>query len=450
MNQFSPPARNSILLLFSILLLYTATFAEGCLQRYRDVVFNQVKINKNINFGGRKTNTDGTKTWMVMDIYEPKNDTAQLRPLVMLIHGGGFTNNPPLFRATPDIVELARSLALRGYVVVSPEYRLFGGENTFSKVAETAIAALIDINDATCFLVNAAENGNPYRIDPTRFFIGGSSAGAFLALNGSMISDTSEVPESYRPAMRRVAEFDQRNLQSILENKFCGMRPRVIVPISGALMDTTYVKPIDASILIIHGELDSAIPGGVGNIFGDPSMPQTFGSETMVEVFARAGIPVEADIYPNEGHVPVIWPFGEDLWFAIQQTLLTGSAVNPPVMDSTQRHMARMFYEALGSPQTICPTPTAIPENIVAGQLQIAPNPSGGVFKVELPADMSNKIIRVQLFNMAGQRIFDQHEQQGNQISIDISGQSAGIYIVSLLIDGTDGPKIYLDKVVKR
>lgn len=440
----------TILLLFCLLFSLKFSFADDCPQRYRDVVFDQVKINKNINFGGRKTNTDGTKTWLVMDVYEPKNDTASLRPLVMLIHGGGFTNNPPLFRATPDIVELARSLALRGYVVVSPEYRLFGGENTFSKVAETAIAALIDINDATCFLVNSAENGNPYRIDPARFFIGGSSAGAFLALNGSMISDTSEVPESYRPAMRRVEEFDQRNLQSILENKFCGMRPRVIVPISGALMDTTYLKPVGASILIIHGELDTAIPGGVGNIFGDPSMPQTFGSETMVEVFTRAGIPVEADVYPNEGHVPVIWPFGEDLWFAIQQTLLTGSAVNPPVMDSTQRHMARMFYEALGSPATICPTPTFIPDNIVTGQLQIAPNPSAGVFIVELPVDTRNKKIRVQLFNMTGQRVYDREEQSNNQISIDISGQSAGMYIVTLLIEGADGPKIYLDKVVRR
>ena len=439
-----------IFLLFSCLLPFTDTRADDCPQRYRDIVFDQVKINKNINYGGRKTNTDGTKTWLVLDLYEPKNDTAQLRPLVVLIHGGGFTNFPPLFRATPDIVELARSLARRGYVVVSPEYRLFSGENTFEKMSETAVAGIIDIHAATCYLVNTVANGNPYRIDTSRFFIGGSSAGALLSLYSSLIDDTTDVPLPLRPAMRKVAAFDNIDLQSTLLNKFCGMQPRVVVPISGALVDTQLVKRKDFSVLVIHGRKDKAISNGVGYILGDPNLLEVFGPDIYIDVLEQAGFHVEADIYPEEFHVPVIWPFGDSLLYAIQQTLLTGSAINPPVMDSTQRHMARMFYEALGSPQTVCPTPTNIPDYVVAGQLQVVPNPSGGMFQVEIPAELRGKEVRVQLFNMTGQSVYEKSEQASNLIRMDISGQNAGLYILSLYTEGAEGPKIYIDKVVKQ
>ena len=440
-----------LLLLICGLLFLMDSHADDCPQRYRDVVFNQVKVNKNINYGGRKTNTDGTQTWLVMDIYEPKNDTAQLRPLVVLLHPGGFRNNFLLFRATPDMVGLAMDLAKRGYVVVSPEYRLFNGDNSFDKIAETAFAALVDVNNAICFLVNSAVNGgNPYRIDTSRFFIGGSSAGAFLALNSTFIKDTSDVPVSHLPAMRRVAEFDQIIMQDILDNKFCGMRPRVVVPISGGVFDTSYVKPFGGKVYFVHGMTDVTIPGGVGYFYSDPTLPETFGPETLVDVFSRVGIPFAADFYPNEGHVPVLWPFDEDRTYAILQTILTGSAINLPVMDSTRRHMARLFYESIGSPVTVCPTPTSIPDYVVAGQLQIVPNPSGGMFQVELPAELRGKVVRVQLFTMTGQSVYEKSEQASNLISMDISGQSAGLYILSLFTEGPDGPKIYMDKVVKQ
>ena len=439
-----------VFLLICGLLFLTNSYADDCPQRYRDIVFNQVKVNKNISYGGRKVNTDGTRTWLVMDIYEPKDDTAQLRPLAMLIHGGGFTNFPPLFRATPDIVEMARSLARRGYVVVSPEYRLFSGDNSFDKLAETAFAGLVDIFQAACFLVHTVENGNPYRIDTSRFFIGGSSAGAFLSLNTTFIRDTSDVPAAHLPAMRRVAALDQVNMQDILEYNFCGMWPRVVVPISGGVFDTAYVKPFGGKVLLIHGMTDTTIPGGVGFFYRNPSFPETFGSEVLANVFSRLDIPFAADFYPDEGHVPIILDFNRNLWDAVLQTILTGTAANVPVMDSTQRHMARLFYEAIGSPVTACPTPTNIPDFVAAGQLQVVPNPSGGIFQVEIPAELRGKEVRVQVFNMTGQSVYNRSGQATNLVKVDISGQNAGLYILSLYIEGADGTKIYVDKVVKQ
>jgi len=434
-----------IIILLICLLLQIGTRAQ-CPQRYLDEVFSAVKITKNINYGGRKTNTDGTRTWLLMDIYEPKNDTAGLRPLVMLIHGGGFTNTPPLTRGTPDITELAKILARKGYVVVSPEYRLFSGESTSDKTAETAVAAILDINEATCFLVNSATSDNPYRIDTAMFFIGGSSAGAIISLNSAFINDTTEVPESIRPAMRKVAELDQVNLQEILDNKFCGMRPKAVVPISGAFLDTAFVKPIGASLLIIHGMKDGIIPDGTGYALGI----QLFGPEIMIDVFGRKGIPYEADMYPNEGHVPVIWPFGDDLAYALEQLLLTGSAVNPPVMDSTQRHITSMFYKLMGSPQTVCPTPTGIAEHIYNGHLQISPNPSSGIFTVELPGHISYKSAQLRIYDLAGQLVLDKELSGRNRMSVDISGNPVGLYFIQVVVDSPEGKGVYVDKIVRQ
>ena len=101
-----------------------------------------------------------------LDVYEP-TDAAPggPRPTVVCFHGGGFHSGEKAQESAQ-----IQALADRGYVVVTPEYRL-SGEATFP-------AALVDAKAAVEWCRAESET---YGIDPQRIATAGHSAGANLA-----------------------------------------------------------------------------------------------------------------------------------------------------------------------------------------------------------------------------------------------------------------------------
>ena len=60
----------------------------------------------------------------MLDAYlPPESDKRDKRPVVVHIHGGGFKNGN---KRDKNIVRYASELTMRGYAVVSIEYRLTG------------------------------------------------------------------------------------------------------------------------------------------------------------------------------------------------------------------------------------------------------------------------------------------------------------------------------------
>lgn len=102
----------------------------------------------------------------VMDIYLPEEGDGPF-PVYIFIHGGAFI--------VGDKQDVQFLLAVdgvnRGYAVVSLEYR-----RAFERKAPNA---LYDIKAAIRFLRAHAEE---YSLDPTRFALGGDSAGAYYAV----------------------------------------------------------------------------------------------------------------------------------------------------------------------------------------------------------------------------------------------------------------------------
>jgi acetyl esterase/lipase len=105
-----------------------------------------------------------------LDLYRPES-TSTPHPLVIYVHGGGWqsghTRHSGAFENWPGVLA---SIAARGYVVTSLEYRL-SGEAPFP-------AAIQDVKSAIRWLrTHAAE----YGIDKQRAVIWGGSAGGQLA-----------------------------------------------------------------------------------------------------------------------------------------------------------------------------------------------------------------------------------------------------------------------------
>jgi acetyl esterase/lipase len=117
---------------------------------------------------------------LLLDLYEPDGNSAPLlRPGFIAVHGGGLVRGD---KRTENMVELCRELAARGYVCVSINYRLRGDDppgQASTPLARTLAAAIEDAGRALAWLRN---NAGRYNVDPVRIAVGGSSAGAAIAM----------------------------------------------------------------------------------------------------------------------------------------------------------------------------------------------------------------------------------------------------------------------------
>ncbi len=110
---------------------------------------------------------------LYLDVWRPHHSEG-LKPAVILIHGGGWTTG-----SKENVTPMAQQLAARGYVTVTPEYRL-SAEAPYP-------AGVCDLKMAVRWMRAHAET---YGIDTARIAAYGCSAGAHLA---SLLGTTNDI-----------------------------------------------------------------------------------------------------------------------------------------------------------------------------------------------------------------------------------------------------------------
>jgi len=197
-----------------------------------------------------------------LDLYLPINVKKPV-PLVIWIHGGGWRGG------TKENPGRAIPLLERGYAVASVEYRL-SGEAIFP-------AAIEDCKAAVSFLrLNAVK----YNLDPDRFGVWGSSAGGHLVAllgttNDVAVFDTHEVCKKAPATVQAVCDWfgptdflrmndfpgriDHDGAESP-ESRFIGGPIQQNKEKASRANPITYVSSSDPPVLIMHGEVDQAVP----------------------------------------------------------------------------------------------------------------------------------------------------------------------------------------------
>jgi acetyl esterase/lipase len=254
-----------------------------------------------------------------LDLYRPAGPDKTLHPFVVYVHGGGWLNGHTrqsgAFTSWPDVLA---SLAARGYVVASVEYRL-SGEARFP-------AAEQDVKAAIRWLRSQAST---YHIDKTRGLIWGASAGGQLAALTATSCGAAALeppaapaysgeppgpppgttpaapPESdcVQAAVTWYGIFDFSTLASqrdpgstalrdspdSADSKYLGCQVSKCAPgVVSAASPVTYIDRNDPPMLLIHGRADKTVP-----------VQQ---SQEMYDRLHAAGVPVQLFVVPDADH----------------------------------------------------------------------------------------------------------------------------------------------------
>ncbi|MGH9014166.1 MAG: alpha/beta hydrolase [Acidimicrobiia bacterium] len=160
----------------TVLLSAVAVVSVGC--HYIDETFAEITRTNDIPYGAA-VDENGQLETLHLDLYQPSGDTAPRRPVLIWVHGGGYTTGDK-----SSMAGLATAFAKRGYVSASISYRLRADAD--QHIYDAIKAAQHDAQAAVRWF---RANAGHYRIDSERIAIGGSSAGAITALQVAYRSD---------------------------------------------------------------------------------------------------------------------------------------------------------------------------------------------------------------------------------------------------------------------
>ena len=257
--------------LVSFLLFLGSVNAQ---ERYLDELFEDVALQT-------FTYSDSLK----LDLYSPKKDKITDRPLLLLVHGGGFSGGK---RDNPLEKKFSSTMAKKGYVVASMSYRLvrkglgFDCNTPAKEKLETFRLATEDVIKATNYLIQKSDK---LGFDSNKIILIGSSAGAEAVLNTVFMR--------YHPIFKDLPYG---------KDHFAG-----VVSFSGAIVNAEYItKETALPTLLFHGAKDNFVPfASAPHHFckdNNPGFLPLDGSKTIAKKLTDIGASVKLYQDPNGNH----------------------------------------------------------------------------------------------------------------------------------------------------
>lgn len=213
--------------------------------RYRDSVFANVDSFPNVFY--RTVQNYNKWEELKLDVYMPAADTVKLRACIIYIHGGAFAGGT---RKKDRAILL--NLAKRGYTVISPSYRLGRDWKAGQSRADSAFkyyeAYYRATQDARAMLRFVKKNALVAKIDTTKIFIGGESAGAGTAMHATYLSqdELGNVFSSWGP-LDGTGMYDYPGYNSKVKG---------VLNVAGAIFNKNYIDAGDPPTISAYGTED--------------------------------------------------------------------------------------------------------------------------------------------------------------------------------------------------
>lgn len=207
-----------------------------------------------------------------LDLFLPEESNSEPVPLLLFVHGGGFSGGDRF-----GAYDLANYLVDRNVACATISYTLymkdksFGCDGVLSKKVKAIQIAASQLWHATAFLIEHSES---LHIDTGRIFIAGSSAGAETVLHAAHWD--RELMQLFDPALS--PDF-----------KYAGL-----ISGAGAIMDLNLITQDNmVPTFVFHGDADELVPYGVAaHHFCPPNSPgwlMLFGSRAIARHLQELG-----------------------------------------------------------------------------------------------------------------------------------------------------------------
>lgn len=199
-----------------------------------------------------------------LDILTPKDLKTEAAPVLVYIHGGGWSGGDRYRMMRPDVSGVFRRCGKEGIICASIEYRL-------NSAKASAFDSAVDCKDALRFLV---KNAAQYHVDPKRIGTIGGSAGGHLSLV-TALGDPKDFPgdaalAGHDPASIRceVAYYPATDFtDSALAGRFLGPRatlmfggpPEEKADVICLLSPVAQIKKGSTPIYCFHGDKDTTL-----------------------------------------------------------------------------------------------------------------------------------------------------------------------------------------------
>jgi alpha/beta superfamily hydrolase len=251
-----------------LLLWSSGIFAQDCSIPFNTPLFD-VQEELNIYYG-TATRYNGVSEDLRLNLFKPSGDGQTERPLIILIHGGGFTGGH-----RNDLNNTCRELAGMGWATATISYRLdFYGTwllgSPFSydpaEVIRAAYRAQQDTRGALRFLKARSATDST---STENIVLMGYSAGAIAALHAALVDDPTEKPAacnaigSVNHLLSSYARPDLGPYQGTLNVN--GQNDDVLAVASnyGGLLDTNLISgPLDPALYLYHQTGDPVVGCG--------------------------------------------------------------------------------------------------------------------------------------------------------------------------------------------
>ncbi len=386
-----------------------------------------------------------------LEVFYPQLPAGEKRPLVVLIHGGGFiSGNKADFRLQ------ARALAQKGYVAATINYRLCK-RNNCTLIANTGCFNLCNANflldfgtgmyvaalDAHNAIRYLQEHATQYGIDPENILVGGHSAGAWTAMNLAFLDQ------------------DEADGLAAWKNTWGPLHPvsgiRGVLCLAGVAYDTAFIDADERMpVFFVHGTCDPTVGYGHDAPFHcNNSYPKIYGGGDIAQRFQHLGIPYYLFTGVGMGHdispLQDIW--NDQMLRFMRETMLCGVPTQKHViyqLDPTSAECDLLEFDAPGcdlqvnhAPYPTAPMPasalwTSFPPPCGSQAATYAPNSrrfmqvrptiTTDFFTVEIMGQLG--VATVVVLDLQGQELQTFQLQAGNLQQVDISALAAGMYLL--------------------
>lgn len=260
----------------------------------------KVLIEENISYAEglshQEINSKSSKKIpLKLDLYAPDN-TSKNRPVIVLIHGGGFVKGS---KEVQPIVKIANYFAERGWVAVSISYRLKKHKGTLPQewIDYTAnipkwkippfMAIYPAIRDAKAAMRWVVGNAKTYGINTDYITVGGGSAGAITAIAVGISK-----PEDYRDELSTTQ--DSSLATTNLNQTY---RVKTILDFWGGKTGLDILQKMDG-----NQRFSSAIPPVlIAHRIADPTVPFS-NAEDLKAMYEKYKVPFAYYPLQGEGH----------------------------------------------------------------------------------------------------------------------------------------------------